>query len=325
MMNNRRHLIPVAFEHMELPSSPVSDSYVVYTYLFSDNSLYFGLTCNVGRRHRSHMSDANSPVFCKLNSGGTIASFSITGLFTAKEAGALEAALIAEYRQKKDFVVLNTKNGGEFGSICLRHAWTYSELIACARLCSSRTEFTDKNKSAAKFAKEEGLYEQIVAQMGWPRHTGHVWTLDKCVTDARRFEYHSDWVKDGKGYYAAMKHGWLTQVREIVNFEHPVAKDVTWTFEACLARAKEFTRASDWQYKAGDGSHCTARRKKWLAAITKEAYPNKPARVTHDLREKIRAYADAGKPSKEIALMLGVRLHAVKNARYHRRSVAACS
>lgn len=95
----------------------------VYSFSFTDGSIYFGLTNDYKRRIIDHKCDPSSKVFkhIKLTSEDPIFSLITPDLVPAETAQKLEKDLIKEYI-KKGHLVLNIDKGGGTGGSILK--WT---------------------------------------------------------------------------------------------------------------------------------------------------------------------------------------------------------
>lgn len=171
--------------------------------------------------------------------------------------------------------MLNTRNGGAVGNVCVKYS--YDEILALARSSEAtyKKEFYRKHNPVYQFADKNGLLDRLAADMGWPDHAQNYWTKETCVEKARPYKWLSDWVKkDRDSYMAAHRNGWLKEIKQ--RFFRHKPPQVTWIREKCLQRAKDFKSRSEWQYRCKDGSYISARKRRWLNDIAKETYNDTP-------------------------------------------------
>lgn len=268
----RKHLIESCTAHMEKEQGPFSPGYQLYAYLFTDNSVYVGITCNPKRRHKAH--DRQGVVFEKAKTVNCQLSVVSEG-HPPTEAARLEIELIKKYT-KSGYTVLNSHKGGSTGQ--LRTKYTYEKVLETARQYPSKKAFRAANNGMAQAATLRGWNRQLDQDRGWPRYSRHKWTFEKCRKVAKAFDYLSDWASaPGGSYVAASKQGWLKKIKaELFTKTKPV--DIKWTYKACLERARDFSTRSAWQYESGDGSYRTACRKGWLKQIFDEVGLTKKSR-----------------------------------------------
>lgn len=133
------------YDHMETVGN--KNKRMVYMYIFTDNSLYIGLTCDKKRRHKQHINtDECSPVYKhiqKTNSEPLLIEKS--DYLDINDAILLEKELIEKYK-KSCYTLLNSRKGGELGSSKLY--WTYDRCKKEASKYKFRTEFMKASSSA---------------------------------------------------------------------------------------------------------------------------------------------------------------------------------
>ncbi len=67
-----------------------------------------------------------------------------------------------------------------------------------------------------------------------------VWTLEKCLESASKYNRAIDWkTNDGKAYRASRTHGWYSEC--IKNFKN------NWTLEKCIDNANNYKSINDWK------------------------------------------------------------------------------
>ena len=263
---HRPHLIPACTAHMSRDQGPFTRGYQLYAYLFTDNSVYVGITCNPTRRHKDH--DKRGIVYEKAQSASSQLSILKDHLMPTDAAQA-EIDAIEDYRTK-GYAVLNRRGGGSTGRI--RSKYTYKLILAEANKFKSKKAFTAARSAMMQAVTLRKWNRRLEKDTGWPVRVGPNWTPESCREEAKKFTYLSDWSSAGGGsYIAAHRAGWLKVIKADL-FKTPKPVDYKWTQETCHARARAFSSRSEWQYKAGDGSYPAARRKGWLIPITDDVF-----------------------------------------------------
>ena len=102
-------------------------------------------------------------------------------------------------------------------------------------------------------------------------HGNSKWTLEECRRIAKKYTRRSDWQKhDRNSYAAAQRKGW---VDECCQHMDPVPERIkgrvkagTWTYDKCLASARQFISRTEWE--AGDGkAYYAAVSRGWAGEI----------------------------------------------------------
>ena len=131
----------------------------VYSYEFSDNYVYVGLTYNLHERqiHRnSHLTDAVTRHI--METGLTPIRKQITDYIPVQEARILEGEILKKYKEN-NWNILNSTSTGGIGSTIL--TWTKEKCIDAAKSCNSRTEFCEKYRGAYSSSVKNGWINDI--------------------------------------------------------------------------------------------------------------------------------------------------------------------
>lgn len=144
------------FDHMKF--LPNFYKRLIYIYHFRDNSCYVGLTCNIERRHKQHMSETSSSVYKHMTETGIIPEIIIkSDYMSVKDAVELENKILQEYKQN-GFNILNKNKTGSIGGVNLY--WTKDNCIEELKKYKTYSEFRKGSPGAHNSSFKNGwLYE----------------------------------------------------------------------------------------------------------------------------------------------------------------------
>lgn len=92
------------------------------------------------------------------------------------------------------------------------------------------------------------------------------WTLDSCVTDAKKYKTIKDWSANSPGgYQAAFKKGWLESCSS--HMVRMLAPKNHWTLERCKEDARQYQTKTEWS-KAKPSGYSVAVSKGWVVQCT---------------------------------------------------------
>jgi predicted GIY-YIG superfamily endonuclease len=93
-----------------------------------------------------------------------------------------------------------------------------------------------------------------------------LWTLEKCLTDAKKYTIVEDWSNNSrKAYVAAKYHGWLSECISHMTYRQMPRN--YWNKERCLEIALKYKTRNEW-YKNHIASYSFARRSGCLVECT---------------------------------------------------------
>lgn len=183
----------------------------VYMFIFSDKSMYIGLTYNYDQRTKRHLSDPKSQVYKYILLTGIIPEFQLitNEPISIEQATQLEISSIAQYKNN-GFMILNKSNGGEVGSV--NHKWTYEACQAEAKKYNSKSEFKNKSKSAYVAAARNKWIKIICSHMIEIKKPNGYWNYEKCKIKARQYDTRGELRKNFCTVYnCALKNKWLEE------------------------------------------------------------------------------------------------------------------
>ena len=177
----------------------------IYAFEFEDNYVYIGLTCNIRRRERSHLTKKKSPVFRHIESTGLTPSLIIVHDYTSKDiAGILEDETINIYR-KNGWHILNRIKAGALGS--LPKKWTKERCLSTLQGCSSLAEFKTCFPGAYNSCQANKWMDDVYQI--YPE----TYTLAEIRKEAAKYQYRQDfWRYSRDAYNSALKQRVLGKV-----------------------------------------------------------------------------------------------------------------
>ena len=132
---------------------------------------------------------------------------------------------------------------------------TYDEVMSFARKCKTYREFMLGNPSASDFAKRNGFINEIYKILP-PKVKGKSikkFSLKMVMDNASKSENYNDFRnKYGSAYNAALRNGWLNEVKTILTpkFHTPYTKDEIFTIAKSVNSYSEFIDYSNSMYNA---------------------------------------------------------------------------
>lgn len=139
--------------------------------------------------------------------------------------------------------------------------WTKERCLECARKYNSIKEWSGSDNRSYDAAKKHKWLDECTSHMTCSGRRNY-WTLERCKSEAIKYESTSEWKKkDITSYNAAKKHKWLEQCNC-----HMKKKVRHFTFELCIEEAREYSYLSQWRKTY---SYVVARRNGWIEECSK--------------------------------------------------------
>lgn len=151
--------------------------------------------------------------------------------------------------------------------------WTKEKAIENAKLYTRRIDWEKTKGSSYGVAKYNGWYDECVAHMDETLKPSGYWTLERCIEDAKQYEYKEDWKtayligKSTGAYNAARKNKeWFLLCT--AHMKQKIKPSGYWTKERCIEEAKKYTKPNDW-IKGNQTSHNRSKKMGWFEEATK--------------------------------------------------------
>ncbi len=190
----------------------------IYSFEFSDNHVYVGLTYNVEIRKKIHLGlnksikqSEKSAVYSHILKTGLTPKLIILTKKPIDEvlASNEENFYIEEYKNN-NWILLNKINGGGLGYGVKK--WTKEKIVNEALKYNTRSEFKFGSAGAYNASLKIGVLNDVCLHMK-TKVIIH-WTKEKAHEEALKYDNNSDFIKNSiNAYSAAKKYGWLSEIR----------------------------------------------------------------------------------------------------------------
>lgn len=153
----------------------------LYSFVFSDNCAYVGLTASPDKRYKDHITSKKSAVYLHIEQTGLTPEWNIypDGPHDQDKAAKLEQKLIDKFN-KKGYKLLNRVKGGGLGGYYSNTS--VEDAIRIAKKCKSRAECLTKYRNAYMRLKKENLLNKLlpVKQEYIDQKPPGYWTYERC-------------------------------------------------------------------------------------------------------------------------------------------------
>ena len=269
--------------HMEKQGSPLKRA--VYVFEFADNYAYVGLTSNLDRREKEHLTNHSSAVFRHIQESKCSYMFKcLTDYLSKEEAAEIEINTIIEYA-KNGWCILNKKSGGDLGSKIRKYTKQYCKEITSQY--SDKRIFQNLNPYFYRYISKRGWLDELCSHMVNQKKKNGYWTKAKCKEAADKFSKRIDFQKGNPAAHsAAFKNGWLDEVCSHMSYNE--FEPTKWTKQICAELAKQYKTRG--KFKANNSSaYKIALKHKWLDEIFKDlpyhGYRNERVMIANEERK----------------------------------------
>ena len=199
--------LDIVCSHMKLQGSLYKR--YVYKASFIDGSVYIGLTYNLNKRIRDHLTRVKSSVYKHMILTGETPIFELISneLLSKEDAVNKECDFIGEYKNLGFNILNKVKGGGLGGGIII---WSFDKVKEEALKFNNRSGFQKGSNSAYFAAHRNGWLDEVCSHM-----TSLIknWKLENVKEEALKFKNRSGFQKGSNGAYcAAHRNGWLDEV-----------------------------------------------------------------------------------------------------------------
>lgn len=185
---------------------------LVYVYEFNDNSVYIGLTGNIGERDNKHKRDPDSAVFQHIKKTGLTPTLTYSNYTDAYKAQQLEIDTVLKYRSN-GYNILNKAEPGALGGENIK--WTFENCKQEALKYNTKRDFVKGNNSAYNAARRYKFLDIICAHMLVIRKSfpPNYWNKERCKYEALKYNTRNQFYKNCSGaYMSSLKNKWLDEV-----------------------------------------------------------------------------------------------------------------
>lgn len=204
--------------------TPVGNRYkrCIYSYEFPDNCVYVGLTYNLQKRNKQHMSNSDSKVFQHiLLTNIKPKLIQITDYLDYISASEMEGIILKQYIDN-NWIPLNAVKTGGLGSIKIKnkkqikqihHKLSYEYALECAKKCETKTEFQNNYPSVYYYILKNKLMDKLESEYQFKKIHHKTWTLEECKKVAKQFKTRGEFCNKLNGcYQVVLKNGWINEV-----------------------------------------------------------------------------------------------------------------
>lgn len=269
--------------HMEKQGSPLKRA--VYVFEFADNYAYIGLTSNLNRREKEHLTNNSSSVFRHIQESKCSYMFKcLTDYLSKEEAAEIEINTIIEYANN-GWCILNKKSGGDLGSKIRKYTKQYCKEITSQY--SDKRIFQKLNPYFYRYISKRGWLDELCSHMVNQKKKNGYWTKARCKEAAEKFNKRIDFQKGNPAAHsAAFKNGWLDEICSHMSYNE--FEPTKWTKQICAELAKQYKTRG--KFKANNSSaYKIALRHKWLDEIFKDlpyhGYRNERVMIANEERK----------------------------------------
>lgn len=185
------------------------DKRMIYSYEFSDNSCYVGLTYDINNRHNRHLNDLNSPVYKKINENISYNLTHKTDYIDRQLASKMEGIILDKYYDD-NWKILNIKKTGGLGGNILKYDYDYC--INVANKYNSKKDFIKNEKTLYYNIVSNGYLDKLYKELNWTKKELN-WTYDKCYEISSKYmDLKTFRLAEKNCYKFIYKNGWLDEL-----------------------------------------------------------------------------------------------------------------
>jgi isopentenyldiphosphate isomerase len=246
--------------HM-LPQGSLKKRYI-YSYEFSDKSVYVGLTWNTEERKRGHENIRSTVNKYVKNNPNISYEFKIWGYYDMLEVGKMEEEKEKEYIDS-GWTILNIAKTGGLGGMTLK--WTKEKCQEEALKYNSRNEFQRNSGGAYNVSRKNGWLDEMCSHMVELKKQDGYWTKEKCQEEALKYNSRNEFRKNSGGAYDfSYRKGWLDEICiHMVELKKPSGH---WTKERCREEALKYNSRNEFQ-KNSKSAYKASLKNGWLDEI----------------------------------------------------------
>lgn len=187
---------------------------LIYVYEFPDNSCYVGLTFNIKKRNRAHLSGKKySAVYehiekTKLNPTLKI----VSDYVDVEDAINMESTTLDKY-ENEGWLILNRSKVGSLGSKYIK--WTYDKCKEEVKKYDSLSEFRSNSSSAYQSCLRNKWLDELCKDLSRRTPRGYWNNKAMCSKESKKYKNVSEFrKKNWSAYNYSKKNNWLCEFFE---------------------------------------------------------------------------------------------------------------
>ena len=182
---------------------------LIYSYEFSDNSVYIGLTNDINRRHNDRLCDTNDPVTVHMNETNLIPiRKELTEYIEVNQAKLMEIKWEHYYKSNGWNILNRVKTGNHIGCGTLK--WTKHEYIKISSTFSKLSEFKKQCRGAYASIKNHNWFDECCDHMKRGKPNGY-WNKKRCLHESKKYNNRIEFRQSQSAYVISCKNKWLDE------------------------------------------------------------------------------------------------------------------
>ena len=241
------------FSHMEKLGN--KNKRVIYSYEFSNNYVYVGLTGNIERRDKQHR--VAGPVYNHFKNTSIEIPIikKITDFISENDASKMEGIILNDYK-KNGWISLNKSLPGGLGGGKIK--WTKEKIEIESLKFNNKTDFKINSPQAYYTASKNKIINDVCSHMK-PKH--NKLTYEQCKAEALKYYCRIDLQKKSSSVYnKCYRNNWLNDV-----CSHMKPNYSKLTYEQCKAEALKYKYRNE--FRINYSGYYIARKNNWLNDI----------------------------------------------------------
>jgi hypothetical protein len=235
----------------------------IYSYEFSDNHVYVGLTYNIEERQKNRDNNINDSVTKYINKTNLIPiRIQLTEFLSVNESIRLEEFYVNKYKNE-GWDILNKVKTGAIGGGVIK--WNFKSCQNEALKYNNKTEFGKYSSSAYVTAKKQKWIEIICKHMKRPIAHNFKYNIDNCQKEALKYTSRSEFNKYSHSIYVtSCVNKWLDVICGHMKYKQ--TPSTHWNIEKCMFEANKYGTRTDFK-KYSHGAYIVSLRNKWINEI----------------------------------------------------------
>jgi hypothetical protein len=230
----------------------------IYSYEFSDYSVYVGLTYNLDKRQKNRKCDNKDQVTKHINKTNLIpVRKQLTDYIDVNKAIKLEGFYVEQYKNEK-WTILNIAKTGAIGSSYTK--WTYDNCKKEALKYKSKTDFNKYSSGCYTKAYQNNWLNDICSHMIPTQKPKNYWTFERCKEEALKYNTKSEFKStSNSAYLISCRNNWINDT-----CSHMIKRiNKIWTYNKCEIEALKYKSRIDFKNNCR-GAYNISYKNNWL-------------------------------------------------------------
>lgn len=233
----------------------------IYSFEFSDNHVYVGLTYNIEERKKQHYK--RGPIRKHIINTNELPIFKILTDYISDELAVIKEREFLEYYINNNWKILNSVSTGALGGGKIK--WTKDKCHEESIKYNDVKSYREGSLSYRSAVRNKWL-DEICSHMNRNKNVFNYWSKDNCTKSAFLCSSRIEFSKRFPGGYAAsINNGWLNEICSHMKYKEKKPKGY-WTKENCEKEAIKYNTRGEFQ-KNSRSSYQISSRNGWLNEI----------------------------------------------------------